>query len=70
MARWGYFIVSALGGPARQVLQTNSDKYTRFDCLYSGPEWFRHGRHLAVVQTTRAQGSAAERDRLYRVAQH
>jgi Tol biopolymer transport system component/DNA-binding winged helix-turn-helix (wHTH) protein len=56
----GYFIVSALGGPARQVLQAKPDKYTRFDCLYSGPEWFRDGRHLAVVQTTRAQASAAE----------
>jgi Tol biopolymer transport system component len=47
--------------PARQVLQTKSDKYTRFDCLYSGAEWFPDGRHLALVQTSRAQGPAAER---------
>jgi DNA-binding winged helix-turn-helix (wHTH) protein len=46
----GYFIISALGGPARQVLRMKSGNYTRFDCLYSGPEWFRDGKHLAVVQ--------------------
>jgi Tol biopolymer transport system component len=58
----GYFIVSALGGSARQVLRMQSDNYTRFDCLYSGPEWFRDGKHLAVVQRASAhQVPAAER---------
>jgi Tol biopolymer transport system component/DNA-binding winged helix-turn-helix (wHTH) protein len=40
----GYYIVSALGGPARQIFRTNSDKA-------GGLDWFADGKHLVIAET-------------------
>jgi Tol biopolymer transport system component/DNA-binding winged helix-turn-helix (wHTH) protein len=38
----GYYVVSALGGPERQILHTRDDNG-------AGASWFPDGRHIAVV---------------------